>query len=232
MSVSIIIPAYNEEKNLNSAVKGALWAVKDTVSDYELIIVDDGSVDRTHWVANKFARKNRKIKVIHHIKNIGFGSTFKDGIRNACKDYLVGFPGDYDTSEKSLRDLIKKASSADLIMTYNPDMSTRTWARRLFSKSFIMMMNQLFGLRLKYYNGSFICKTKLLKNLKLVSGGFAIYAEAKVRLLHNGLSYEEIPFKYLGRKFGKSKAVSINSVLQTLETMFILINDIKLKKDK
>ena len=222
-TVSVIIPVYNEEKNIKDAAKGALWAVKEA-DDYELIIVDDGSTDATGGITDTLKRKNPKIKVLHHKRNLGFGPTIKDGLKAASKEYVVGFPGDYDTSEESLKELIKRAGDKDVIMTYNANSGSRTWARRLFSKTFVTLMNLLFGLKLKYFNGSFICRTTLLKNLPLKSEGFAIYAEAKVRLLRKGASYEEIPFKHLGRKYGNSKAVSIRSILQTLRTIYSLLS--------
>ena len=221
----IVIPAYNEELNLEGAVKGALWAVRSSAADYELIIVDDGSSDKTGQVAKKLSSKNPNIKVIRHRQNLGFGQTVRDGFKAATKDYTVGFPGDNDTSAKSLKELVEKAGSADVIISYNANPGSRTFLRRLFSKSFTLLMNLLFRLNLKYYNGSFICKSELLKKLPLKSQGMAVYAEAKVRLLKKGYSYLEIPFTHTGRKHGKSTAVSGNSIRQTLLTIYYLLTD-------
>jgi len=91
-------------------------------------------------------------------------------------------------------------------------------------------MNLIFGLRLRYFNGLFICKKELFKNVKLISKGFAIYAEAKVKLIRNGCSYFEIPFVHTGRVCGQSKAVNLKSVLYTIETIILLVRDIYLTK--
>ena len=72
-SISIIIPAYNEEKNLADAVKTINAAVKSVFKDYELLILDDGSSDGTGVIADNLAKKNAKIRVIHFSRNRGFG---------------------------------------------------------------------------------------------------------------------------------------------------------------
>lgn len=225
-TVTIIIPAFNEEKNIAGAVRGALTAVRGTVSDYEILVIDDGSTDKTVYEAEKLAKRNKKIKLIKHARNLGFGLTIKEGIKKARQEYVVGFPGDNDTSAVSLRNIIIKAGRKDLIISYTRNSGTRSVARRLFSKSFVVLMNLIFGLKLRYFNGSFICKTRLLQNENLTSEGFAIYAEAKVRLLKKGYSYMEIPFTHTGRKHGQSKAVSWKSVGHTFVTVYHLIKDI------
>ena len=90
------------------------------------------------------------------------------------------------------------------------------------------MMNFIFRLGLRYYNGSFICKTSLLRSVPLYCRGMAIYSEAKVRLIKSGSSFIEVPFEHIGRKYGVSKAVSLNSVIDTLATVLVLVKDIYL----
>lgn len=224
-SVTIIVPAFNEEKNIRGAIRSALLAVKQSIRQYELIVIDDGCTDRTGEIIDRIAKMHANIRVIHHEKNMGFGYSIKEGIAKARKTYVVGFPGDNDTSGISLQQIIRERSGADLIISYTIDSSLRSWKRRIVSRVFIIMMNALFGLQLRYFNGSFICKTKLLQSIPLSSRGFAIYAEAKVRLLKQGATYKEIPFEHIGRKYGSSKAVTMQSVFDTIHTVTELLRD-------
>ena len=85
-------------------------------------------------------------------------------------------------------------------------------------------MNLLLKMHLRYYNGSFLCKTEDLKKIHLISPGFTIYAEAKVHLIKKGAQYIEVPFEHIGRKYGKSKATNIKSVIETLQVIWYLAN--------
>jgi glycosyltransferase involved in cell wall biosynthesis len=221
---SIIVLAFNEEKNLIPTVTSITSELKNIPDDYEIVIVNDGSTDKTGSVADKLAKKYPRVKVLHHPRNLGFGRTFKDGVDFATKEYVVGFPGDNDTSPGILKDLIMMKNSADLVISYPKENNLRTKWREFVSGFFVKMMNLIFTMNLKYYNGSFICKTKILQDLHLESKGFAIYAEAKVRLIKRGYSFKETPFTHIGRKYGHSKAVNIKSVGHTLNTIIYLVN--------
>lgn len=224
-SVSVVILAYEEERNLEPAVTGVARELTAIGADYELVIVDDGSTDGTGRVADTLAGKNRRIRVIHHPVNMGFGRTFCDGIAASRMDTVIGFPGDNDTSPALVADLVRHADDADIVMSYPRRTDIRSIYREAISKGFVMLMNILFGLNLKYYNGSFICRTGALKGIPLTSKGFAIYAEAKVRLIRRGLTYNQIPFDHIGRKYGVSKAVSLRSVVHSLQTIGSLIGN-------
>lgn len=226
ISLSIIVPAYNEEKNIQSAVTGILSAIKNTVPDYEIIIVNDGSTDHTASVSLKLAKKNKKIRVINRSENRGFGFTFREGVENAKKEYITTFHGDNDASPTFLRELLNSAKERDLVITYPVYMIQRSLTRRILSEIFTVLMNFLFRLKLKYYNGTFICKTEVLSKVNLASKGFAIYAEAKVRLLKRGYSVKEISFEHVGRKFGYSKNVNSRSFFQALQTLAHLLWDV------
>ena len=99
-SVSIIIAAYNEESNLVTAINTIDSAVRRIVRDYELILIDDGSTDKTGMIAEKITKKNPKIKVIHFKSNHGLGAVYKEGVRLAKKKYVMLLPGDGGAVER------------------------------------------------------------------------------------------------------------------------------------
>jgi glycosyltransferase involved in cell wall biosynthesis len=230
IGVSIAVMAFNEEKNIGPTLEGIIHEIPKVTQNYEIIVIDDGSSDNTGKIADTYAEKNHKIKIIHHHVNKRFGYSFKEGVKIAKKEYIIGFPGDNDTSPVSLRNIILQAKDNYIINSYTSNPNARSLFRIVISKFFVILMNFLFQLNLKYYNGSFICKVSLLKNLNLKSKGLAIYAEAKVRLLKKGYKYEDVPFEHIKRKFGKSSAVSITSLIDTISTVYELVKDIYLVK--
>lgn len=223
--ISILVPAYNEEENLGDVIRSLEQVVPVLTSDYEILIIDDGSTDGTHAVAKRLAAKNTHIRVIRHDTNKGFGITVKDGIAKATKTYITGLPGDNDTDVSLIEAFIKHLGDADLLIGVMDDNRQRSGIRRILSRTFVLLMNTLFGLNLTYYNGYIACKTELLRSIPITSEGFAVFAEIKVRLLSRGVTHKEIPFAHIARKHGQSKAVSWKSFLQTIRTISALVRD-------
>ena len=225
-SVSIIIPAYNEEGNIEGALQSVTDALKGVIDDYEIIIIDDGSRDQTAAIAKAQSQKNPRVKVVSNEKNEGYGYSFRRGVGLAVKTYVTVFPGDNDMSSDSLRNLIQARTLADCVSTHPVKGHRRSLFRRTLSRTFVCMMNILFGLNLKYYNGAFICKTALLQATPIKSNGLAVLAESLIRLIKAGCSFQSIPFEHTGRKSDKSKAFSRKSIAAVLATVLILIQDI------
>lgn len=224
-NLTILIPAYNEEKNIAATIQNVTQVMKDEGGAYEILVIDDGSTDSTGTIADQLAKKDSHLRVIHHPLNQGFGSTIIDGIAQARKTYLTGMPGDNDTDPDLLRQFVRQLGTADVLIGVMTDNKKRSLPRRILSGGFIWLMNRLFGLNLIYYNGYLAAKTALLRSVPIRSKGFAIFAEIKVRLLTRGASHKEIPFTHIGRQHGASKAVSWKSFFQTVRTIGILVWD-------
>jgi glycosyltransferase involved in cell wall biosynthesis len=225
-SVTIIIPAFREENNIEAAIDNALRTAQQVSLDYEIIVVDDGSPDKTGEFARLKAQTNPNIKVAVNASNEGFGYSFARGVKMASKEFITVFPGDNDMSALSLKDLLEARGSADIVISYMQKTNKRSLFRRFVSKMFVFFMNLLFGLRLKYYNGAFICRASLLKATPIKSTGLAALAECIVRLLKQGATWRSIYFEHVGRRYEKSKAFNLKSVNAVLKTIWILWWDI------
>lgn len=221
-SVSILISAFNEEQNIQNAVDSVKRALKNTVLDWEIIIVNDGSTDNTGEICQKLSSKDKRIVLINHSVNRGLGVVFRAAVAKSSKKYFTLFPGDNEMDWRSLRDLLRNKNNVDIVFSYTTGPVKRPLYRRLCSTAFTIVTNVLFGLQVKYYNGPFILKTGLLKKLQLKANDYLIFAEIKIRLLKSGASFKETPFKNLGRKHGKSKAFSLGNIISTLETLAML----------
>jgi len=224
--VTIVIPAFREEGNIEAAIDSALQAAGKASRDYEIIVIDDGSPDKTGDFARLKAQTNPNIRVAANAKNEGFGYSFARGVKMASKEFVTVFPGDNDMSAHSLLDLLEARGSADVVISYMQKTNKRSLVRRTISKIFVVVMNLLFGLKLKYYNGPFICRTSLLKAIPIKSTGLAALAECNVRLLKQGATWRAIYFEHTGRRHEKSKALNLKSFEAILKTIWILWRDI------
>ncbi len=222
-TMSFIVPALNEEKNIELAVQQILIAAQDRFSDYEIVLVDDGSTDTTGNIMENMAAQNDKIHVIHNPHNLGFGGAYKRGLAAAKFDYVMLFPGDNDVHAAGLVDVLSAVGKADIVIPYVINSHVRSYFRRSISLGFTTLVNLLLGLRVRYYNGLVIHRADLLRQISITSDGFAYQAEILVKLLKRGNSYIEIGFLIDKRKMGKTKIFKPKNLLSVMGTILHLL---------
>jgi len=100
-SISIFFPALNDEATIGKLVVDAVALLESLTSDYEVIVVNDGSTDSTGAILDKLAGDSQNIKVVHHPTNLGYGGALQTGFRSATKDLIFYTDGDgqYDVKE-------------------------------------------------------------------------------------------------------------------------------------
>lgn len=192
-SLTIVIPAYNEEPTLRAVVAKVGRLAARYASDYEVIVVDDASTDRTGAILDELAVENVHIRAIHNPKNMNFGWNFRKGLELARMQYVSFIPGDDDISEDSLERMIGAIGKTDFVLLYHSNYEARHWLRRIVSKLFVRMMNFLFGLTVRYYNGPAMFRTEVLRAVPMSTFSFAFVAEIVVTLIKRGYSYMEVP---------------------------------------
>src|SRR5437879_2553834 len=114
-TLSVIIPALNEEENLAAAVTNVLDAIGDRFTDYELLIFDDGSTDSTGQVADRLATHNPRIRVVHNHRNLGLGCNYTNGAELARMEYVAWFPGDNEVPGQAVRAILDAIGSAEIV---------------------------------------------------------------------------------------------------------------------
>lgn len=230
-SVSIVMPALNEEGNVAAAISTAVRVAGSNAPWYEILFIDDGSSDRTAQIAYEAAKVNPRITVYSNGSNRGFGYSFLRGVGLSTGEYITVFPSDNEMAGASLARLIREKQQADIVISYIDKPQFRPLIRRIISYLFTTFMNSLFGLRLRYYNGPLTCRSSLLRRLPLVSQDYTIFAEIIVRLLTQGARFREVPFVYVPRKHGKSKALRLKTIIRTLTTVAALMWDVLMKRN-
>ncbi|MBI4667683.1 MAG: glycosyltransferase family 2 protein [Elusimicrobia bacterium] len=226
-SVSVIVPAFNEEGNLSETVRAIVAAAGLCLGDYEILIFNDGSTDRTGEIAEALAKANERIRVVHNGANRGLGYNYRKGVEIAQHEFVGMIPGDNDIAAESIRDLFGRTGAADIVIAYHVALETRPRLRQILSTGFTLIMNLIFGFNIKYYNGPNVIKRCLLKRIPLTADDFAFMAEALVQLLQRGASYVEVGFKVQDRKYGQSKALKIFNIFNvafSVARLFFRVN--------
>ena len=227
-----MVPAYNEEAALGETIQEIKNGLRNKVSDFEILIFDDGSRDQTGEVADKLALKDNKVRVFHNGKNRGTGYSYLQGLRNAFFEYYMYIPGDNEFPQKALIDMIKHLGEADIIIPFVKNMYIRPLKRIIISNLFTFCINFLFGLKIKYYNAPVIHKTELLRGVDLgENSGHAYQAAVLVSLIKAGASYVEVGYLMKERSTGGSAALKPKNILRVFETIIsFFIDTIILRK--
>ncbi|MFA6023151.1 MAG: glycosyltransferase family 2 protein [Candidatus Pacearchaeota archaeon] len=226
-TLTIVIPAYNEEKNIKDAVETVVSIVHDKFRDYEILIFNDCSKDKTGEIVDRLASKNNKIKVIHNPINKGLGYNYQAGMKMASKEYFTFFPGDNENSKEGFERALNKIGEADIIIPYTTNLEVRQLHRNIISSAYVWFMNFLFGLKLKYYNGNMVYRTKILKDINVTTYGFAYSAEILVKLIKKGYSYEEVGVTIKPTK--KTSIFRLKNIISVFKTIIQLFYDVRIK---
>lgn len=229
-AISVIIPALNEEKNIASAIENVLSAIGNNFSDYEIIVFDDNSSDKTRDIVEKVTAKNKKIRLIHNEKTMGFGYNYRKGVELARLEYISMIPGDDEISADSIDEMYRAIGKADIVVPYTLNYRARPLLRRLISFTFTKTLNFIFNQKLNYYNGPVIHRRELIRSVALSTNSFAFQAEALVKLIKSGHSYKQVGMLLKERRYGRSKAFRIKNILGVLKTIVILFIEVYLIK--
>jgi glycosyltransferase involved in cell wall biosynthesis len=212
-SLSVIIPALNEQQNIEAAITTVSEVAKAYFDDWEILVFDDGSTDNTGTLADALAGKDTRVKVLHHKTPQNLGGCYKEGLALATKDYVIMIPGDNECGIDVMEKVFSLAGKADMIIPYTNNSHVRPLGRRLLSDAFVSLMNRISGYHLKYYNGAVLHRTELVRDCGINTDGFGYQAEALVKLLRQGCTFEEVGTEITYRPHGKSKALRIKNIL-------------------
>ena len=219
--LSIIIPALNEELGILPLIKTIKEVADQLRINYELVLVDDGSTDNTGAVMENLTKTDQLIKVtvIHNQKPLNVGYAFWQGVQKAQGKYVTMVAGDNEISRQALINLLGRIDQVDLITSYPTNIGIRPLSRRIISWMYVFILNIIFGLRLKYFNGSCLIRRDLLEQLPIWTSGFAFMSEIAIQLIKNGATYEEVPAPLQPRLGGKSKALSFKNFYLVAKTI-------------
>lgn len=218
-SLSIIIPAYNEEGNLANLVKDTLRDAKKISEDFEIIVVNDGSSDNTGVVADSLAKTYKEVKVIHHKKNQGLALAWRDGIGASKKDIILFIEGDGQQPFKDQYDLLKKIKHADLVLGTRSHRFDYTIFRKIFSYGYLFLIRLFFSLEYKDVGWSQAYRRKIFDKIEMKSVTPFFDTEVVIKALRNKFKVVEARSYYRRRKAGSTSLGNIKTAYKMFREM-------------
>lgn len=221
-SLSIVIPAYNEEESLGFVLEDTLRELPKYFSEYEIIVVDDGSTDKTGEIADLFAKKSKHVKVIHQI-NGGYNKAMVVGLKAATKDYVGYMQADGQNQVKDFEACYKLLPDFDLVLAGRGNPSDYNLLRLFFHYGGFVLYYILFGLTYNDPHWVYFWKTKEVQKFELdPQGGVFLLVESLVRFRRKNLKIVEVKSVYRPRIGGYQKAIKLKVIVKTLKSVFRL----------
>ena len=218
-SITVLVPALDEEKSLAPTVKRLIDALTITIEEFEIVIIDDGSSDKTRVVAEQLAADYPFVRVIANPRTMGLGFSYTRGYQEAKKEFFVYIPADNTWPYRSFVELFGQLGRADIITSYALNPEVRPFGRRVISRFYTLVLNALFARQLRYFNGLTIYPVSFLRRGPLTTFGFGFQAEVLLKALYSGLSYIEVGLPIDERSAGGSKAVNPRNIISVIVTI-------------
>ncbi len=227
-ALSVVVTAMNEIGNLAPTVENIIAAAAPRVPDFEVIVVDDGSTDGTSELADRLAAADARIRVHHNGQNRGLAYSYRKGIELATKPYTSWVAGNNIIPRKGMEDLYDLVGKVDTVFSYVLK-DVRGPARRAISRTLTHVVNQLFGVRMRYYTGPCVYRTDELQRLRCISEGSMIVPEILLRMVKTGLPYVEIPLQPQARASGTTKTFRLKNLSAVGLSLSRLFWDIQIR---
>lgn len=224
-SLSLVLPAYNEADNIEIVVRRALATLPNYTQDFEIIVVNDGSRDRTPRIIDRLAKEDDRIHPIHHPRNRGYGGALKSGFSASSKDFVMFMDADRQFDVADIRLVSPFVPLFDIVAGFRMERSDPIH-RRINAEIFNVAVRVLFGVHLRDLDCAFkVFRGDLLRSLVLTSSGALINAEIQAKLRRQGATLVQIGVPHQPRVAGQATGGSIRVILKAMrETVLLWIH--------
>lgn len=231
--ISIILPALNEEQNIEGLSTEIMEYFEHRGIPYEVIIVDDGSTDETGNIADGLAKKHHTVSIVHHGRTSGYGKSLRDGFEASRYDYLFFTDSDRQFKIKSLDTFIPllEEGNVDMIIGYRIDRKDSR-LRKFLAWGYNKIVHTLFSLDYRDVDCAFkLFKKDVFISLELTSDDFLFNAELLSKAQIKNLTLIQLGVEHYPRSGGKS-TISYNYIFLTIKRLFSLRREIRRFKNK
>jgi glycosyltransferase involved in cell wall biosynthesis len=229
-SISFVIPAYNEQDNIKRSVDSAFDFLNSNFSDFEIIVVDDGSRDNTQTVCKDLiSQYGNKVIVLKHPENKGYGAALRTGLFSAKKDLVFYTDSDNQFDTREISSFMPYVADYDLVIGYRKDRKDRL-IRKFCAFVYNRLIFLLFQLDVRDIDCSFkLFKRPALNLLSIDRDRFLVDAELLLKSKLNNFKIKQLPVTHLPRQAGRSK-IKPYHIFTTLRDIAYIYKKLKLNK--
>ncbi len=221
LSLSVVLPAYNEAENIGRVIANAVDYLSDRQIKYEIIVVNDGSVDETKAVVMKLASQNPRIRLINHPHNLGYGSALRSGFDQALHEYIFLTDGDGQFAISDLDQFLpyihNSQTKSQIVIGYRAKRAD-VFVRSLNAWLYHIFIQWVLGIKVRDIDCAFKLFPRsiyqLIKPIKSDGALFSAEFLLKIQQLPTLEAIIELPVQHFPRKFGIATGANIKVILK------------------
>jgi glycosyltransferase involved in cell wall biosynthesis len=218
-SLSVVLPAYNEESNIEPMIENVLKTISPFVSDLEVIVVNDGSRDRTGEKIQGVAARHPNVRLVAHEKNRGYGAALYSGFTAAQKEWVFMTDSDRQFKLAEFENLAALSDRADLVIGYRAPRRD-PFHRRLYGWGWNTLVTLLFGYTARDVDCAFkLFKREIMDHIHILSRGATFSAEFLARAKRAGYRIQELPVSHLPRSSGKPTGARVDVIVRAFREL-------------
>lgn len=224
LDLTIFVACYNEEANIAATLDTIQEALRELPLNYEVIVIDDASRDRSAEVVKDYQLRNPSLALtlVENPKNRGLAHNFAEAAFLGRGVYYKLVCGDNVDSRDTLLKVFGRLGESDLVVPYHERCEGRTWFRRALSRTYTRLVNFLSGYSLGYYNGCGVYRRADVMRWHSRGSGFGFQAELVIRLLDHGATYVQVPIVGQDRQSGSSSALKLRNWISVGRTLLAI----------
>ncbi|MDD3652642.1 MAG: glycosyltransferase family 2 protein [Desulfotomaculaceae bacterium] len=220
--ITIFFPCYNEEANVERVTREAMSVLPSVSDDFEIIIVNDGSHDRTGEIANRLAGEHTALRVIHHEKNKGYGAALQSGFNNATKELVFYTDGDGQFRIEEIKKLLPLIEKYDIVSGYRIKRQD-PFIRKVNAFLWGWLVNILFKIKVSDVDAAFkLYRRKIFDEIILESQGALIDTEILAKAKAKGYTITEVGVNHYSRVAGEQTGAKLSVILKAFRELFKL----------
>ena len=225
-NISLFFPVYNDERTIRNVTENSIRLLNEVADQYEIIIVDDCSPDKSGQIADELAREYKQIRVIHHPRNLGYGAAFKTGAAASQYEWICMIDGDNEYDVFDLKKMLSVRKYYLLIIAFR--YKKLYSAKRIFISSvYNSLLRFLFRSRFRDIStGIRVIHRSLLEEIELTSNSPFVGAELALKSMLRGFPVGEVGIQTFPRTFGSGSATSVKNILRTIKDMLRIYKQI------
>lgn len=222
--LSVVLPAFNEEPNLERVVRDCTVYLNERLPDHELLVVNDGSRDRTGEILDRLAGELPRLRPRHHPQNRGYGAALRTGFDAAAKRFVFYMDGDGQFDIRDLDRLLPLATDEEHIVTGFRMERRDPFVRRLNARLFGgWLVRVMLNVRVRDLNCAFkLIPKKVLDQITLESTGALINAEMYGRAVRRGFGIKEVGVHHYPRPAGVQTGAHLSVIVRAFYDLFRL----------
>lgn len=230
-SFSFVIPAYNEQDNIQRAVDSAFEFLSKNFSRFEIVIVDDGSTDTTQAACEQIlSRYGENVRVLRHDRNCGYGAALRSGLFSTKGDLVFYTDSDNQFDINEIMTLMPFIDDFDMVIGYRKERKD-VFVRKFSSRVFNRLIFLIFGLDVKDIDCSFkLFRRESLHQVSIETDEFLVDTELLVKAKRKNLRIKELPVTHFPRKAGKS-TVQFRHIFSSLRDICFLYKRLRKEND-